>query len=142
MPDSIKFRQLCHHVYAFQTKSDELAKEGKDDAAYRGYFKRYFGLGDREASSFNAITLQCGSQMKNLDDRFRNVMRAFRQQHPAGLQSGGVIAPLPAEVYKIEAQRQAVALRAKEQLANELSPAGYLKVIGDLSHTLRNGAAE
>lgn len=117
IPEHVIYRHLFHHVLALQKKAAELEKDGKDAAQLRTHFKRQAELNDEQARVLDQVAAQYDEQEKVLDARARPIIDAYKAQYPGGqVPPGQKPLPPPAELRSLSQERDALALRGRDQL--------------------------
>ncbi|MBA2335286.1 MAG: hypothetical protein H0V90_10155 [Blastocatellia bacterium] len=84
VPDNIAYHHLFRHVAAFKTRADELERQGRNAAGFRGFFKRKANLSDGEALILEQLAMQCALEIKAIDERAKPIILAYRAQYPNG----------------------------------------------------------
>lgn len=113
----VVYKHLFHHVVALRRKADELEKDGKDAAQFRTHFKRQAQLNDEQARILDEVAAQYDEQEKILDARAKPIIDAYKAQYPAGqVPHGQKPVPPPVELHNLSQERDALALRGRDQL--------------------------
>jgi hypothetical protein len=122
LPDQVMYRHLFHHVLALKRKVEELEKDGKDAAQFRTHFKRQGQLSDAQVRILDDVAVQYDEQEKVLDARAKPIIDAFKARHPGGqVPHGQKPEPPPVELRSLSQERDALALRGRDQLRSALS---------------------
>jgi len=117
IPSHVVYRQLFHQVAALNEYADHLEREGKVHSPARGVFKRQAALNDEQVSILNQIAADCEREVKQQDLRARVIINAFSSQYPDGrVPDGQVPAPPSPELVSMQAERNAIILRARDRL--------------------------
>lgn len=126
----ILFRTVSH----LHKKSDELARQGKNPALLRDYYKNLTKLDDRENELFNQVASNAETAIEKLDAAAEKIISAERARHPGGKLKPGEAAPLvPQSLKELDAQRTATILRAREQLRQAFGDAEFQRFEGLLT---------
>lgn len=117
IPEHVLYRHLFHHVLALKKKADELEKDQKDATQFRTHFKRQAQLNDDQARVLDLVSAQYDEQEKVLDASAKPIIDAYKAQYPGGqVPHGQKPAPPPVELRGLSQDRDALALRGRDQL--------------------------
>lgn len=117
VPSHVVYRQLFHQVAALKEYADQLEREGKTHSPARGVFKRQAALNDEQVSILNQIAADCERDVKQQDLKAQVIIDAFRARYPDGrVPDGQVPAPPSPELVSMQAERNAIILRARDRL--------------------------
>jgi hypothetical protein len=121
IPEHVLYRHLFHHVLALKKKAEEFEKDGKDAAQFRTHFKRQAVLNDSQVGALDLVATQYDEQEKVLDTRAKPIIDAYKAQYPGGqVPHGQKPVPPPAELRSLSLERDALALRSRDQLRASL----------------------
>lgn len=119
--EHVLYRHLFHHVLALKKKAEEFERDGKDAAQLRTHFKRQAVLNDAQVGVLDLVATQYDEQEKLLDARAKPIIDAYKAQYPGGqVPQGQKPAPPPAELRSLSHERDALALRSRDQLRASL----------------------
>ena len=111
---------------ALKRKADEVEKKGNDAMQFRAHFKRKAELSDEEARVLDEVASQYDEQEKLLDARAKPIIDAYKAQYPGGeVPQGQKPAPPPPELRSLSQERDALALRSRDQLRARLGDEGF-----------------
>ena len=117
VPEHIVYRHLFHHTAILSDRADEMDRQGQDGSSLRSVFQRQAALDDGQALILNRIALDCEREVKQQDARAKVIIDAYRAQYPGGrVPSGQTPAPPPPELAGMQAERNAIILRARDRL--------------------------
>lgn len=117
IPEHVLYRHLFQHVAALKKKAEDLEKDSKDATQFRTHFKRQAQLSDQQVSVLNEVAAQYDEQEKILNARAKPIIDAYRAQYPGGqVPHGQTPVPPPVELRSLSLERDALALRGKDQL--------------------------
>jgi|SRR5882724_905491 len=121
VPEHVIYRHLFHHVVALKKKAEELENDGKDTAQIRTHFKRQAQLNDQQVQALDLVAAQYDEQEKVLDARAKPIIDAYKAQYPGGqVPHGQKPTPPPVELRGLSLERDALALRGRDQLSAAL----------------------
>ena len=117
IPEHVMYRHLFHHVLALKKKAEDLEKDQKDATQFRTHFKRQAQLNDDEARVLDLVAAQYDEQEKVLDARAKPIIDGYKAQYPGGqVPHGQKPVPPPVELRGLSQERDALALRGRDQL--------------------------
>ena len=117
IPEHVLYRHLFHHVVALKKKAEDLEKDRKDATQFRTHFKRQAQLSDEQVRVLDLVAAQYDEQEKVLDARAKPIIDAYKAQYPGGqVPHGQKPVPPPAELRSLSEERDALALRGRDQL--------------------------
>jgi hypothetical protein len=121
IPEHVLYRHLFHHVLALKKKAEEFEKNGKDATQVRTHFKRQAELSDGQVRLLDEAAAQYDEREKVLDARAKVIIDAYKAQYPGGqVPYGQKPVPPPAELRNLSQERDALALRSRDQLRASL----------------------
>lgn len=117
IPEHVLYRHLFHHVVALKKKAEDLEKDRKDATQFRTHFKRQAQLNDEQVRVLDLVAAQYDEQEKVLDARAKPIIDAYKAQYPGGqVPHGQKPVPPPVELRSLSQERDALALRGRDQL--------------------------
>ena len=117
IPEHVLYRHLFHHVVALKKKAEDLEKDRKDATQFRTHFKRQAQLSDEQVRVLDLVAAQYDSQEKVLDARAKPIIDAYKAQYPGGqVPHGQKPVPPPLELRSLSQERDALAMRGRDQL--------------------------
>lgn len=117
VPEFVVYGLLFKRVSSLSEKTRELRSQGQ--IAQSGYYpmQKEASLSEEQAKTLEAIASTCQQEVARQDERAGVIIRAFRAQFPGGkIPKGQVLPPPPAELVAMSEERNAIVLRARDQL--------------------------
>ena len=117
LPDSAKYWVLFRHLTALETKAAEVERRGLDGAPLRNAYREKAKLTEEQAARMASIAFDCVARVEEKDREAMAVIRAARAAFPGGrLKAGEAPPPPPVELARLEAEREAVIVAARDAL--------------------------
>jgi hypothetical protein len=115
-PDYAVYNFLFHKVVRLREKTRELQAQGRP--AQKPYFplQAEAGLNEGQATALEAIAFACQQQVAQQDEKAKAIINAFQSQFPEGKVPEGGAPPPPPELKTMWEERNAMILRARDQL--------------------------
>ncbi len=116
-PDYVVYNFLFQKVVRLREKTTELQVQGR--IGQKPYFplQSEAGLTVSQATALEAIAFACRQQVRDQDEKAKAVIMAFRSsQFPGGRVPEGGAPPPPPELKTMQEERNAMILRARDQL--------------------------
>src|SRR5205085_1056199 len=121
IPEHVIYRQIFHQVVAFNEYADQLESQGKDSSSVRTIYKRQAELTDEQALILGRIAAECERDVKQQDLKAKVIIDAYKAQYPDGrVPDGQSPAPPSPELASMQAERNAIILRARDRLRASL----------------------
>ena len=116
VPDYAVNNFLFHRVVRLREKTSELQAQGQ--IGQKPYFplQREAGLNEAQANALEAIALTCWQEVTRQDEKASAIIKAFQNQFPGGQVPKGGSPPPPPELKNMWEERNAMILRARDQL--------------------------
>lgn len=116
VPDYAVYGFLFHKVVRLREKTIELQGQGR--IGLKRYFpiQREAGLSQGQATALEAIAFACRQQVKQQDQKAKAIIKAFQSGFPEGRVPAGGAPPPPPELKTMWEERNAMILRARDQL--------------------------
>jgi hypothetical protein len=94
--------ELYWYFFRLQSRIDREAnlreKNGKDGAGLRNHFRQKLQFTETEFASMRETGLRIDSQIKVVDAKVKDFIKAYRQQNPLPAASDAVARPIPPEI--------------------------------------------
>jgi len=117
IPDHVAYRFVFHQIVSLEKQAQEAENQGKDGQSLRTLFQRRAGLNDEQARVLLEIASDCENETRAQDAKAKIIIDAFKAQYPGGeVPKGQTVAPPPAELQTMQAERNAMILRSRERL--------------------------
>lgn len=115
-PDHVVYNFLFHKVVRLREKTRELQAQGR--IGQKPYFplQREAGLTEARATALEAIAFACWQQVAQQDEKAKAIINAFQSRFPGGRVPEGGAPPPPPELKAMWEERNAMILRARDQL--------------------------
>jgi hypothetical protein len=98
-------------------QADEMQRQGKDTSPLRSFFQRKANLNEFQARILDTVADECVRQLDVQDARGQLIINDFRKRFPPGkLPTGVKLPPPPLELTKMQEERDAMILRARDRL--------------------------
>jgi len=116
VPDYVVYNFLFHKVVRLREKTRELQGQGR--IGQKPYFplRTEAGLTEGQSTALEAIAFACRQQVNQQDQKAKAIINAFRSQFPEGKDPEGGAPPPPPELKAMWEERNAMILRARDQL--------------------------
>jgi hypothetical protein len=135
IPQQVLYRHVFHHVSLLKKKADDADAKGEDGNKYRGFYKHQAHLSDDQAKSLETIALDCDTQVTDQDNRAKTVIDSFRAQHATHVK-GEPVPPAPDEIKAMQEARNAITLKARDQLHAALGDQDFKRFDDFVQHTM------
>jgi hypothetical protein len=114
--DYVVYDVLFHKVVRLREKTRELQAQGR--IGQKSYFalQREAGLTEGQATALEAISTACRKQVVQQDEKAKAIIKAFQSRFPGGRAPEGGPPPPPPELKALWEERNAMILRARDQL--------------------------
>jgi hypothetical protein len=119
IPDHVLYRMLFHDVYLRKQQALKALSEGKPDiaSAWRYSYKRDANLSDDEASLLEEVADAAEAEVSQQDAKAHEIIARDRARYPNGkLPEGQTIQPPSPELVQMQADRNAMLLKFRDQL--------------------------
>lgn len=116
VPDHVVYNFLFHKVVRLREKTRALQAQGR--IGHKPYFplQREAGLSDGQATALEAIAFACWQQVARQNEKAQAIIKAFQSRFPEGRIPEGGAPPPPPELKALWEERNAIILRARDQL--------------------------
>lgn len=129
VPDYIVYGALFHHVVAVKQQADQAQSRGEDADSLRSFFQRQLDLSQYHSRKLDEVASECVLEVAEQDDKAKKVIQAFKTQYPpGGVKAGKALPPPPAELQQMQAERNAIILRARDRLSSALGDKTFQNV--------------
>jgi hypothetical protein len=127
VPDHVVYGFLFHKMELLRQKTKELQAEGR--IGQKPYFilKREAGLSEEQSIALEAIALACLQRVKQQDNKAKAIIAAFRSRFPDGRVPADGPPPPPPELKIMWDERNAMILRARDQLRATFGEAEFAR---------------
>lgn len=117
VPEHVIYRQLFHDIVALNERADELGRQGMNAPSLRNVYKRRADLSEDQARVLYEIALDCEHQVNQQDAKAKVIIDNFKSRYPGGrVPSGEIPGPPSPELVSMQAERNAIILRARDRL--------------------------
>jgi hypothetical protein len=113
LPETAKYWTVFRHLTALEAKAAEVERRGQDGAPYRAIFRISAKLTEAQASELSSIANDCVARVEEKDREALAIIRAARA---ASRKEGGIPAEPPAELERLQRERDALITEAREEL--------------------------
>lgn len=116
VPDYVVYNSIFRKVVSLRNKTIELQSQGR--IGQNRYFplQRDAGLTESQASALEAIAFDCRKQVSHQDEKAKAIVNAFQSRFLGGRVPSGGSPPPPPELKAMWEERNAMILRARDQL--------------------------
>jgi hypothetical protein len=117
VPDYVVYDFLFRKVARLREKTRELQAQGR--IGQKPYFplQREAGLTEGQTTALEAIASACREQVTRQDEKAKAIINTFQSRFPGGrVPEGGAAPPPPPELKAMWEERNAIILRARDQL--------------------------
>lgn len=128
VPDEVVYGILFDKVVRLREKTQELQTQNR--IGLKAYFpvQREANLTVPQATALEAIAFACHQQVRQQDEKAKRIVEAFRAQFPEGrVPASGAPAP-PPELRAMWRERNAIILRARDQLRTAFGTAEFSRL--------------
>ena len=139
-PTAVVYSALFHHVADVIQQADETQRQGKDASSLRALFRDKANLSDVQARDLDRIATDCVREVSAQDARAQQIIGAFKARFPPGRLPPGVkLPPPPPELKQMQAERDAMILRARDRLRLALGEEGFQRFEGFVTERVASG---
>jgi hypothetical protein len=129
-PEQVIYSAFFHYVADLKQQAAELESEGAKGDSLRVYVQIHAGLDYEEARKLDEIASSCVEEVSQQDAKAVVVIEKFRSRFPEGKVPRGVkVPPPPPELRILQRERDAIILRARDNLRRALGDTGFNKVV-------------
>ncbi|MGH9769288.1 MAG: hypothetical protein ACREAB_17830 [Blastocatellia bacterium] len=129
VPEQIVYSSFFHLVVNVKQQADETRSSGKNAASLDSYFQKHIGLDNDQARLLNDIADQCVAGVAVKDELAQRIIINFRSKFPNGrVPKGTKLPPPPPELAGLQQERNAIILKARDNLLASLGESGTNKV--------------
>lgn len=116
VPDYVVYNFLFRKVVRLREKTRALQAQGR--IGQKPYFplQREAGLSEGQANALEAIAFACWQQVTRQNEKAQAIINAFQSRFPEGRIPQGGAPPPPPELKALWEERNAMILRARDQL--------------------------
>lgn len=120
-PAHAVYNEFFYHVNFLKSKAEKEEKAGKDAAMLRSFYKRQAKIDDAQLQLLDRVAADLKGQLDQLDQKAQKIIRKFRADVQAMEIKPGQRPPdPPAELKAMQAERDALILRARDGLRASL----------------------
>lgn len=117
IPEHITYGFFFNRIIAIQQKATGRPDARAIGQVIRTSVEREAGLSDAQLLALNNIAFVCTQQLRQQDKRAGQIIAAFRVRYPKGIiPPGEALPPPPVELKVLQEERNAIVLRARDQL--------------------------
>ncbi|HEX8847317.1 MAG TPA: hypothetical protein VF791_21920 [Pyrinomonadaceae bacterium] len=116
VPDYVVYNFLFHKVTRLREKTRELQAQGRVEQKPYFPLQREARLTEGQATALEAVAFACRQQVKQQDEKAKAIINAFQSRFPGGKVPEGGSPPPPPELKTMWEERNAMILRARDQL--------------------------
>lgn len=117
VPEHVIYRQLFHDIVVRNERANELERTGQNVPSLRNLYQRRAGLSEDQDRVLHEIALNCEQEVKQQDAKAKVIIDNFKKQYPEGrVPPGETPAPPSPELVSMQAERNAIILRARDRL--------------------------
>ena len=125
-PDYVVYRQVFHHLMALKDRANEVERRGGNGRALGNYYKDRARLNDDQELTFEKIAADCERDVAKLDAQAQRIIDAAHARFPNGkVPAGAQIPPPPPELQRLQQQRIATIMEARNRLRAALGEQGF-----------------
>jgi hypothetical protein len=125
-PEHAVYNEFFYHVNFLRKKADKEEKGGKDAAQLRAFYKRQAKLDDAQNDKVSKAASDLERQLDLMDAKARKVIDKFRADVQAmDIKPGQKMPDPPAQLKTMQAERDALVMRAKENLRASLGDEAF-----------------
>ena len=125
IPDHILYDRLFRMIISFKRKAESQTISGEKAIGLTNYFKNRANLNDEENRILQSVALEYIQELAPIDAQARTIITQTRQTFPNSVVPREQ--PPPAELVNLQEQRNALALRYRDQLQYALGADGFAK---------------
>jgi hypothetical protein len=128
IPQFVVYRQLFRHLIVLDEQASEKERKGDDGSWLRSHYKRQAHLNDDQEAVLKRIARACEQEVSAKDRQAKELIDAAKAAFPGGrIPQGQTPPPLPPELKTLQEERNAIVLRAREQLRAELGEGEFAR---------------
>ena len=117
VPENAVYNEFFYHVTFLRKKADKEEKAGKDAGLLRAFYKRQAKLDDAQNEKVSKAASDLERELDVMDKKARKVIDKFRADVKAmDIKPGQKMPDPPAELKTMQAERDALVLRARDGL--------------------------
>ena len=117
VPRPVVYWLLFQHIKTLNLMADKLDTEKKEGQPYREHYKLNAKLSDEQMARLNRIVEDCYRQVSQQDAKAKKLIDETRARVPGGkLEAGQLPPPPPAELKRMQKERDAMILAAYNRL--------------------------
>lgn len=125
-PEHAVYNEFFYHVNFLRKKADKEEKGGKEAAQLRAFYKRQAKLDDAQNEKLSKAASDLERQLDLIDAKARKVIDKFRAGVKAmDIKPGQKMPEPPAQLKTMQAERDALVMRAKENLRANLGDEAF-----------------
>lgn len=125
-PEHVIYRQFFRHIAALKSRAKEVEREGRSGKKLRAHYKDKMGLSDQHARLLDQIAADTEREVAVLDAKAKKIIDELYARYPKGVvPSGEQLPPPPAELQKLQRERDYSTLRARHRLQTMLGEHGF-----------------
>ena len=124
------YEHLFRHYIHIKRRAEEAEQQGRSEDArqLRAHYRREARLSEREADILDQVASNCMSSVDELSARAQQIITEARARVPGGrLQPRQTPPPPPAELPRLQQQREAIVLEGRERLRQEFGEEGFAR---------------
>lgn len=126
IPDHVVYGLLFKRVSRLSEKTQELRSQGRIPQQEYHPMQKEASLNEAQARTLEAIASACQKEVALQDERARGIIGAFRDRFPGGkIPQGAVLPPPPPELFAMSKERDAIILRARDQLRTSFGESSF-----------------
>lgn len=131
VPAHAVYNEFFYHVNFLKQKADKEEQAGKDAAMLRTFYKRQAKLDDAQLQLLDRAAAGLGRRLEQMDRRAQQLIERFRADVQALELAPGQTPPAPpAELKAMQAERDALVLRARDELRAALGEEAFGRLDG------------
>lgn len=125
-PEHAVYNEFFYHVNFLRKKADKEEKSGKEAAQLRSFYKRQAKLDDAQDAKLSKAASDLERQLGLMDAKARKVIDKFRADvQKMNIKPGEKMPEPPAELKTMQAERDALVMRAKDSLRASLGDEAF-----------------
>lgn len=132
IPDHVVYGFFLHDIYTFKKKAEEAERKGdqRSAQAYRNFYRGQGRWTDEQIRMLEEIATEYERRVKEVDARAKGVIDQRRAlYYPGGkVPAGGSLAPPSTELERLQAERNAIILEARDRIQAGLGEQEFMKL--------------
>lgn len=125
-PEYVVYRHVFHHLLALKEHAKEVERRGDNGRALGNFYKDRARLSDDQELTFEKIAADCERDVAKLDAKAQKIIDAAHARFPNGkVPAGALIPPPPPELHKLQLERIATIMEARNRLRAALGEQGF-----------------